>query len=58
MLNRDGADIAFDDWTLTRYFASRLCTIRIFLVANFIAKAKTFVAEAFMPKQVAFALAA
>ena len=34
MLNRDGADIAFDDWTLTRYFASRICTIRIFLDAK------------------------
>ena len=56
--DRSGADTAFDDWTLTEYFAGRFYTLRIFLVANFIAKAKTFVAEAFMPKQAAFALAA
>ena len=56
MLNRDGADIAFDDWTLTRYFASRLCTIRIFLVANFIAKVKSFVAS-LMPQTLATAVA-
>ncbi len=29
-----GADIAFDDWTLTGYFASRICTIRIVLDAK------------------------
>ena len=50
-----GADIAFDNWTLTGYFASRFYTLRIFLIANFFAKAKTAIAKAFTPMQVAFA---
>ena len=41
--DRYGADTAFDDWTLTGYFASRFCTIRIFLIANTFAKVKEFV---------------
>lgn len=34
-----GADTAFDRRTLTNYFASRTYTIRIFLIADKIAKA-------------------
>lgn len=41
MKHRCGADIAFDNWTLTGYFASRPYTLRIFLVAeSFASKVK------------------
>lgn len=43
-----GADTAFDRRTLTGYFANRICTTRIFLIANTFAsvaaKAKSFFA--------------
>ena len=47
-----GADIAFDGWNLTGYSADRTCTLRIKLIAKFVAKAKTFVASAFAPRAV------
>lgn len=54
MANTRGAEIAFDDWTLTDHLASRtLCTLRIILTANPIAKAIKGVpavfAQAFTP---------
>lgn len=42
-----GADIAFDVWTLTDYFASRPLALLVFLIANFVAKVKAAFA---MPK--------
>lgn len=57
-MKTSGADIAFDDWTLTGYFASRFCTIRIYLIANTFASkvkdaaasfASAFRAPAFAP---------
>lgn len=45
-----GLTIAFDGWTLTDYFASRQCHDKTYLIANFIAKAKsavTSIASAF-----------
>lgn len=46
---RYGADIAFDNRTLTEYSADRTCTIRIFLIA------KSNVANAFASLKSAFA---
>ena len=41
-----GADIAFDNWTLTGYFASRFYTLRIFLIADtFASKVKSMTAS-------------
>lgn len=41
----DGAEIAFDNWTLSGYFANRMCTLSMMLIANFTAKAKAFFAS-------------
>lgn len=41
-----GADIAFDNWTLTGYFASRFYTLRILLIAeSFASKIKNVAAS-------------
>lgn len=46
--NSHGAEIAFDDWTLTDHLASRnLCTLRIILIAKPFAKAYKGVSELF-----------
>ena len=39
-----GLKYAFDDWNLTDHLASRLLTLSVILVANFVAKAKSAVA--------------
>lgn len=46
-----GADTAFDDWTLIRYSASRICTIRILLTAKTFASkfASLFQVRTFAP---------
>jgi hypothetical protein len=40
-----GLTLAFDEGILTGYFASRMYSLRTKLIATFIAKAKSFVAE-------------
>lgn len=46
-----GADIAFDNWTLSGYFANRRYALRMFLIAkNFASKvASLFQVRAFAP---------
>ena len=50
-----GADIAFDVWTLTDYFASRPLALPVFLIVNPIKSAIAAVKDAFSVRSFAFA---
>lgn len=52
---QDGADTAFDRRTLTGYSANRICTTRIFLIANKLASAVAKVKSAFSVPSLAVA---